>query len=64
MKQTITIKGMTCSSCVSFNEAIIWELNWVESVQINLSNSQAIIIFDENIISISEIISKIEATIE
>jgi len=59
MKQTITIKGMTCSSCVSFNESIIWELNWVESVQVNLSNSQAIIIFDENIISISEIIWKI-----
>ena len=51
---------MTCSSCVSFNESVIWELNGVKSVQINLSNSQAIIDFDKNIISLDKIIWEIQ----
>ncbi len=60
MKKTIIIKNMTCGSCVSLNTSTIESLDYVKSVQINLSNGQAIIDFDENNISLHEIISEIE----
>lgn len=61
MNKKIYIKWMTCSSCVALNENSVSDLDWVNSIQINLSNSQANIDFDENIITLEQLISAIES---
>lgn len=61
MKKTIIITNMTCGSCVARNTSTIESIKWVKSVQINLSNSQAIIDFQPEIISLDAIISEIKS---
>ncbi len=61
MKKTIIITNMTCGSCVALNTATIEWIKWVNSVQINLSNSQAIIDFQPEIVSLETIISEIKS---
>lgn len=51
---------MTCGSCVALNTTTIENIEWVKSAQINLSNAQAIIDFDENMVSLEKIIWEIE----
>ena len=46
MKKNIIIKNMTCGSCVALNNSTIESMKGVKSVQINLSNGQAIIDFE------------------
>lgn len=60
MKKNIIIKNMTCGSCVALNNSTIESMKGVKSVQINLSNGQTIIDFDENIVSLDKIIWEIE----
>lgn len=61
MKKTIIITNMTCGSCVARNTSTIEWIKWVNSVQINLSNSQAIIDFQPEIVSLESIISEIKS---
>lgn len=55
MHTKIYIKWMTCSSCVALNESSVKNLDWVNNIQINLSNWQADIDFDSNITNIETI---------
>ena len=58
-KVKFKIKGMTCSSCSTFVEKQIEELDGIRSKKINHVTDNAKIEFDENTISEQEIISKI-----
>ena len=49
MKKTYTISGMTCNSCKSTIHKNLNEIPEIESVEINLEKSEAIIFMKSNI---------------
>jgi len=59
MHTKIYINWMTCSSCVALNESSVIDIDWVNNIQINLSNWQADIDFDPNITNIENISQEI-----
>ena len=59
-KTTLLISGMTCSSCARLNENVIQEAEGVLSAYVNIATNKAKIEYDENILSVKDIIEAIK----
>lgn len=59
-KATLTLSGMTCSSCVNSIRHAVLQLPWVRSVDVNLITNSGIVIFD-GAFDVSEITQTIES---
>jgi Cu+-exporting ATPase len=57
----LIIEGIHCAACVWLNEKILDETDGVVEATINFSNNKAKIIWDEDTISLSQIIDKIRS---
>lgn len=62
MKQTFSIKGMSCNHCVARVENAIKELPGVDKVKINLKKESGVVKFDESQISSQQIAQKVTET--
>lgn len=62
MKTTLKIEGMTCASCARINESTLSDLNGVINANVNIASHKASVEFDENKISIDDLITAIEST--
>ncbi|KAF2792239.1 heavy metal translocatin [Melanomma pulvis-pyrius CBS 109.77] len=60
-KATLSLSGMTCSSCVSSITHVVEELPWVRSIDVNLLTSSGTVVF-EGKHRVEEIIRAIEDT--
>ncbi|MBU9724068.1 MULTISPECIES: heavy metal translocating P-type ATPase [Bacillaceae] len=58
-KETFSIKGMTCASCVMRVEKVVQKLDGVESVSVNLATNQAQVEFDPEAVNEQDIESRI-----
>ncbi len=58
-RQELKIGGMTCSACSGRIERVLQKLDGMAEVQVNLTTSIATVIFDENLLSLEEIIPRI-----
>lgn len=58
---TLHITGMSCVMCVNTVESGLRDTSGIDTVIVNLSAENATITFDEEVISIEDIISKIES---
>ena len=54
------IEGVVCAACVWLNEQILTQLEGVKKVSINYTTHRAKILFDDNVISLSQIIQAIQ----
>lgn len=54
-KELFFIQGMTCTACSSGIESALKRKKGIEKIQVDLLNHKAIIIFDEDLISLDEI---------
>ncbi|WP_122646573.1 copper chaperone CopZ [Enterococcus mediterraneensis] len=59
MKQTFSIKGMSCEHCVARVENGINELPGIQKVKIQLKKNNGVVKFDENLVSSQQIADKI-----
>jgi len=55
MKRIINIRGMMCDHCVNSVTQAVKKLDGVNSVEVSLSNKNAIVDFDEKIVSLREV---------
>ncbi len=60
MKNKFSVSGMTCSNCSMAVEKAIKKLNGVENATVSLIEKIAIVEYDENILSIPDIISAVK----
>ena len=60
MKNKFSVSGMTCSNCSLAVEKAIKKLNGVKSVTVSLIEKLAIVEYDENVVSIPDIISAVK----
>ena len=60
MKNKFSVSGMTCSNCSLAVEKAIKKLNGVKSVTVSLIEKLAIVEYDENTVSIPDIISAVK----
>ncbi len=56
---SLPVEGMTCASCVARVEKTLKKINGVSSVSVNLATEKATIIFDDNLVSLSDISRKV-----
>ncbi|KAJ1537189.1 hypothetical protein HK096_002924 [Nowakowskiella sp. JEL0078] len=56
----VNIDGMTCQSCVSTVTKVVEVLSGIYSVEVSLDKNQAIVEYDSNFLSLSEIAKAIE----
>ncbi len=57
----LIIEGIHCAACIWLNEKILDETNGIVEASINFTNNKAKIIWDEDIIRLSQIIDKIRS---
>ena len=57
----LIIEGIHCAACVWLNEKILHDTNGILEANINFTNNKAKIIWDDDIIKLSEIIEKIRS---
>ena len=57
---TVPITGMTCANCAMNIERNVGKLDGVEGVSVNFASEHATVAFDPKLISIQEILSKIQ----
>ena len=55
----LVLEGITCAACVWLNEKHLSRLHGVESVEVNYSNHQALVRWDDNKIKLSDILHEI-----
>ena len=60
MNKSYKIAGMTCAACAVSVESYVKPLDGVHNVTVNYPNQSAVIDFDETIISITKIKSKLK----
>src|SRR3989339_62618 len=60
-KETYKIQGMHCASCVATIERVLSKTVGLRSVSVNFASESALIEFDENIISESDIMKVVES---
>ncbi len=58
-KEKFDVQGMTCSSCSSHVEKAVKELNGVTDVNVNLLTNNMIVEYDENALSVEQIIKAV-----
>lgn len=61
MKQTFSIKGMSCQHCVARVEGTVKELPGVQKVKVNLKKENGVVKFDDSQIDGAAIAEKITA---
>lgn len=59
MKQTFSIKGMSCQHCVARVENGINELPGIQKVKINLKKENGVVKFDDSQVSAAQIAIKV-----
>ncbi|MGB5867992.1 MAG: heavy metal translocating P-type ATPase [Arcobacteraceae bacterium] len=57
----LIIEGIHCAACIWLNEKVLDQTDGIVEVNINFTNNKAKIIWDEDIIKLSEIIDKIRS---
>ncbi len=57
----LIIEGIHCAACVWLNERILYDTEGIVSADINFTNNKAKIIWDEDVIKLSEIIKRIRS---
>lgn len=57
---TLSVIGMTCSSCTSSVEAALHEIRGVSHVEVQLQPGQARVLFDAKLTSVSELIEAVQ----
>jgi len=57
----LIIEGIHCAACIWLNEKVLNEMPGIVEVNINFTNNKAKIIWDEDIIKLSQIIDKIRS---
>lgn len=57
----LNLEGMTCASCANTIDKVLNKQEGIKKASVNLANDTAQIDFDENLISISEIIEVVES---
>ena len=57
----LIIEGIHCAACVWLNEKILYDTDGIVSADINFTNNKAKIIWDDEIIKLSEIIKRIRS---
>lgn len=62
MKKEIKVQGMSCGHCVKSVTEIISEIKGVTSVEVNLSDASASLEFDEDKVSVKEILDAVNDT--
>ncbi|MDH6365295.1 copper chaperone [Enterococcus sp. PF1-24] len=62
MKQTFSIKGMSCQHCVARVEEGIKSLAGIQKVKINLKKENGVVKFDESQVTPQQIAEKITET--
>ncbi len=60
-KINLIIQGIHCNACIWLNEKILNDEKGILEASINFTNNKAVIIWDEDILKISEIIDKIRS---
>ena len=60
MKQTFTIKGLSCAHCVARVEKAISELAGVDKVKVSLKKAQGVVKFDEEQVSAETIVQAVQ----
>ncbi|MGK0256569.1 MAG: Cu+-exporting ATPase, partial [Arcobacteraceae bacterium] len=55
----LIIEGIHCAACIWLNEKVLDQMDGIVEVNINFSNNKAKIIWDEDVVKLSEIINKI-----
>ena len=58
---TISVKGMTCGGCVATVETAIAEVDGVRSGEVSLEKEEAVVQFDDAVVSASDIAARIAA---
>ena len=61
-KETFKIHGMNCASCVKTIESVLLKTNGVSSAVVNFASESALIEFDENIVSKSELAEAVKSS--
>lgn len=61
MKETLTIKGMSCQHCVAKVEETAKALPGVQKIKVNLKKENGVVKFDHHQIDAGEIAAKITA---
>lgn len=59
MEKKIKITGMTCGHCQQHVTDLLKELHGVEKVEVSLKDSEANVSFNEGVISLEEIVQKV-----
>lgn len=62
MKKEIKVQGMSCGHCVKSVTEIISEIKGVTSVEVSLANASASLEFDEDEVSVEEILDTVNDT--
>lgn len=60
MKKVFVVEGMSCAACSSSVERVTRKLNGVSFSEVNLSTGRLSIEFDDSLVSIEDIIKKVE----
>src|SRR3989344_438215 len=60
-KETYKIKGMHCASCAGTIERVLLKMAGVRSVSVNFASESALVEFDENIVSESDLVKAVES---
>lgn len=61
MKQTFSIKGMSCQHCVARVENTVKELPGVQKIKVNLKKENGVVKFDDSVINPGTIAETITA---
>lgn len=62
MKKEIKVQGMSCGHCVKSVTEIISEIKGVTSVEVSLANASASLEFNEDEVSVEEILDTVNDT--
>ena len=57
----LVIEGIHCAACIWLNEKVLYDTDGIVSADINFTNNKAKIIWDDDEVSLSEIIKKIRS---
>ena len=58
-KIDLIIEGIHCAACVWLNEKVLYDTDGIVNASINFTNNKAVIIWDQSVLSLSQIITKI-----
>ena len=60
MTQTLSVEGMSCKACVGHVKHALESLPGVESAMVSLANKQAVVEYDNNVATLSQMVEAVE----